>query len=352
MDPATPQGAETSHDVTSAANAISGLLGAKPEGEATQKPETTETPTPTDGEQREAQDVETTEETQATEEKTETTDTHEIQLESLDELAEATELGLEKILNLKTKVKVDGKESYVPLSEALKSYQLSSHVNNQSQELANKRKAFEEEVSAKSAELDNTLQVAQGLITNVENQLLEDFNKINWDELKNDDAKYVRVRQEYNDRYNSIQAMKQEVAQGIEKNRQELTAKQAKALESLQKEESQKLVEAIDEWKDENKAKSGKEQVSSYLKGLGFSNEQIGSVLDHRVIVMARKAMLYDQGKLTADTKKVVPVKKVLTSKGVKSNSKTEMEKQLRQRLQKTGRVEDAAALILQGIKK
>ena len=63
----------------------------------------------------------------------------------------------------------------------------------------------------------------------------------------------------------------------------------------LEPEEQQKLLNALPEWKDPAKAKDEASAVDGYLQKAGFSEQERNGIADHRVIVVARKAMLYDQ---------------------------------------------------------
>lgn len=344
-DTPTPTGGETGHTVQSAAKAISGILDAQ-EPPKDQETPTPEAPAPTqDGQQEtEAKGDEGTSEP-------ENDAQNEATLETLDQLAEATGLSIETILNLKAKAKVDGTESSVPLAEVLKSYQLSKHVNSESQELANQRKAFEADREKQVQEMQHRLTEAQALSQALEQSLLAEYNSIDWNTLRTTDpAEFAAKKQEYNDRYHSVQGMKHRALTEAYKLQQEHQEKEATRIKELIKSESQKLLDAIPEWKDATKAKTEKDEIKNYLLAMGFSEQDTGSLIDHRQVKIIRNAMLYEKSskKATLEQKKVVNLPKVLKpgAQTSKQDASRERIKESMSKLRKSGDLKDAAAAI------
>lgn len=342
-DTPTQSGGETNTSVEGAAERILGILDAQelPKNQETQTEQATE-PTQTDGQ------------AEATTEKEETTsdegDAQKVEFETLDQLAEATGLPLETLLNLKARANIDGKEDAVPLSEVLKSYQLSKHVNNQSQELANQRKAFEAERENKLKEVQHRLTEAQALSQQLETELVAEYNAIDWVTLRNTDpAEFAARKQEYNERWNRIQAHKNKSLAESYRIQQETAQKQMDQARDVLKAESQKLLDAIPEWKDEAKAKSGKQELRDYLSSMGFSNEDINSLTDHRSIRIIRNAMLYERAsnKATIVQKKVSTLPKVMKPGNQQpKDANREKVNESMGRLRKSGKLDDAAAAI------
>lgn len=344
---ATLPGADS---LTQAASKIEGLLSAKEE--PTQQAQSTETEvetpqqtaeetTPTDGgEEAKAEDK---------------ADANEVKLETLEELAEATGLPLDQLLNIKARTKVDGEEKAIPLSEIVKSYQLEGHVNKKSMELAEQRKAFEADREKQSVELTNRLKEAEALSTHLEQNLLAEYNAIDWTALRNTDpAEFAARKQEYNERYAQIQGLKQRALFETQRLYQEQANKQSEEFKKIIETESARLVESIPEWKDEAKAKAGKAEIKDYLKSMGFNDQEIGSIYDHRHVKLIRNAMLYEKAskKVNIEQKKVANLPKVLKAgtQPNKGDAQREKEKEHLARLRKSGRLEDAAAIIMNRI--
>lgn len=272
--------------------------------------------------------------------------------DSFDGLAEAIGVDTDKLKGLKVRVKIDGQESSVPLAEVLKSYQLEGHVNRKSMELAEQRKAFEAEATAKQTELQTRLQQADSLLSNVEQGLLAQFNAINWDDLRqNDPAEFAAKRQEFAEQYQRVQAAKQQVLIEAQRMQTEHKQKMQNQLQETLKSEHTALLNKLPEWKDETKAKAEKDAIRGYLESAGFANEELSNISDHRAILIARKAMLYDQmqGKKPELTKKVINLPKVQKPGATKTNAEMKAEKQaeLRARLRKSGDTKDLAKLLL-----
>lgn len=185
-------------------------------------------------------------------------------------------------------VKVDGKELEVTLEELQKGYQLERDYRNKTQALAKMR----EEVTQRTARLDQTLQQGETFIRAMHQELVGDFQNVNWQELaRTDPAEYVAKQAEFQARQGKIQqalAAHQQLSQTKQAEVEAITRTQ---LES----ERSALLEAVPEWKDEAKMQAGVAEIRGYLKSAGYNDEQIGAITDHRDVVTARKAMLYDR---------------------------------------------------------
>jgi hypothetical protein len=335
-----------------AQEALKGILGAK-EPPKPEVPEETkaEQPQPEITEEEVKVEGEVKEEVK----EADAQNTEEIQLESLEELAEATGLPLEKILNLKARTKVDGIEDIVPLAQLVKSYQLEGHLTRKSQELSEKMKSLETEREKVSSELNTRLTEANQLISHFEQQFMADYNNINWNELRQSDpAEFAARKQEYNEKWNNLQAYRQQIVLNSEKMRQEAQAKQQDQFRELLKTEEERLLNRIPDWKDEKKASEGKKELSGYLRDYGFNDGEISGIYDHRQIDIIRKAMLYDKisSKNDVAKKKVATLPKLLKPSAQAKDPSADALKSGFERLNKTGRVDDAAAVLKQMLKR
>lgn len=340
----TPEGGERVLTVDSAAQELVGILDAEQPPKSRQEATTNEDqPTQQDGEIEEGEQG-------ATDETGQEEDAG-ISIETLEQLAENTGLKVEDILNLKARTKVDGNESDVPLSEVLKSYQLTAHVNNQSQELANQRKAFEAERERIANDLTARFTQAEQMTGFLEQTLMGEYNSINWNELRaQNPAEYAALQQDYNSRYNQIQQLKANVANQLQAQQAELVARQEQDLSNLLTQESQKLMEKIPEFRDEVKAKELKGQLRDYLKSHGYSEQEIAGVHDHRQVMIIRDAMAYRamQSKKPELTKKVVNLPKVQKPGAAKSKAdiRNERVNQKMSKLRKSGNTQDLAEVL------
>jgi len=347
MTDATQQGAEVSVE-----DRIAGILDAS---------EAPETPQVEDELEEEINDDETQEVESdgpdSEEEGEEVTDeqdaTEEIELDA-SQLADylgidADAIDTDEDGNLYLKTKIDGKPGKATLAELLKSYQLEGHVNQKSMQLAEERKNFEAETQAAKQALQQALTQAQTLIQVQEQQLMGEYNSLDWDALKrHDPGLYAATRQEMAERYNQIQSAKQYANnQG-----QQLTQEQQ---QQILMRESQALEAALPEWSDKEVQQKEKSEVASYLTNHGFRPEEIAAVGDHRAVVIARKAMLYDKLMSEKSTqtevakKKVIKKPKVLRPGASKASgqAKAEAQKQKLKLVKQSGGSVDSIANLL-----
>lgn len=345
-------------NLSQVATAIKGLLGASepPKTDEAKSPETqvesTEIPKPDaeevdeSGEETQAEGTEDTSEESVTDEQTGAVETF---YETLDELAEAAGVPLEQLLSLKTRTKVDGIEEAVPLAQIVKSYQLEGHLTRKQQEVAEKLKAMEAEKEKLTSDLNNRLQEAGQLIGHFEQQFMADFNAVDWNDLRQTNpAEFAARKQDYNDRYSQLMAYRQQIQANAEKLHNEAAEKAKTKFQEILQTEEQQLLSKFPEWKEPEKAKSGKKEVSDYLRGYGFNDNEIAQIYDHRQVEIIHKAMLYDKQSTKTEVakKKVATLPKVLKPSAQKSDPKEAAMKAAMAKLDKSGRVEDAAALI------
>jgi len=96
------------------------------------------------------------------------------------------------------------------------------------------------------------------------------------------------------------------------------------------------------------KAKAEKALLVEFGRKIGFSEDELKNVYDHRAVIALRKAALYDQ--MVSKRKDIKPVvnngpRPVKPSAAGRVSTSTESTR-AKQRLAKTGRVDDAAKAI------
>jgi hypothetical protein len=129
---------------------------------------------------------------------------------------------------------------------------------------------------------------------------------------------------------------------------QQEQAKVAEALRTHMAAEQAKLVEAMPAWKDESVRRAGIGEVKTYLSGQGFDEATIQSVADHRAVLIARKAMLYDRAMAKrADQRVGATPTATVRSGAAPTTDRVQREVQAAQeRLNKSGSLEDALAIM------
>jgi hypothetical protein len=149
----------------------------------------------------------------------------------------------------------------------------------------------------------------------------------------------------------------QEKAVAIQSEQQRLAQlsqrEQLQQREALLAQEQEALVAAIPEWKDAKKAQAEKAMLVQFGQKIGFTPDDLKNVVDHRAVVMLRKAALYDQmmskrGQIKPVTNNGPRPAKPGAAGRVSSNTEA---MRAQQRLAKTGRVDDAADAIYKLLK-
>lgn len=192
--------------------------------------------------------------------------------------------------DLMIKTKIDGVEGKAKFSDILKSYQLEGHLNKQSTELAETQKALQTKLAEADGQLSQKIQQLEDLSQLAYNELLSDYNKVNWDELRADDPGEWSARQtDYKNRQSQIATL----YQNAQDQRSEITAT-AKITPERIADEKSALLKAIPEWADETVFSKEWTSVGEYAVSSGFTAEEYQKNTDHRFIVLLNKAKQFD----------------------------------------------------------
>ena len=244
-------------------------------------------------------------------------------------------------------VKVDGKEVEVTLDELQKGYSRTQDYTRKTQQIAEVRKQTEAELSAVRAEREQYAQLLSALESQVQ-QVAQP--NIDWDRLYQEDPiEWVRQRE--------VMRENQEKAAAIQSEQQRLSQisqqEQAQFMQQRLQQEQEALLAAIPDWKDAKKAQAEKALLVEFGQKIGFTPDELKGVVDHRAVLMLRKAALYDQ--MMSKRGNIKPV----TNNGPRPAkpgaagrvSNTTEAVRAQQRVAKTGRVDDAANAIFQLLK-
>ena len=248
-------------------------------------------------------------------------------------------------------VRVNGQDHEVTLDELVKGYSRQSDYTKKTQEIAEERgqmaealEMAQQEVAQIQQEREEYVASLQNVIDN-SNEHLQQFANIDWERLKEESPiEYVTLREDYRDAQDRIQAMfhQQEV---VKARQAEDAAIQHKSVVAR---EHQKLAEKMPEWNDKAKRQALGSQLREYAINSGYSEQEIGSLVDHRSLLVLRKAMLYDKANPSkVASKKLRNKPKVISSGAImdkSTSSKTQRKKQMG-RLRQSGHVKDAASL-------
>ena len=240
-------------------------------------------------------------------------------------------------------IKVDGKEVEVTLDELKNGYQRQSDYTRKTMEAAEQRKAAEAEYQKARSERD---QYAQKLNSDsaLLTALISEQQQINWQQLlESDPVEYLKQQHLYQQRYAQLQQVQQEQQKVWELQQSE----QARQFQGHLKSQHDLLLEKLPDWKDEAKAKTEKAELKTWLSGEGFSDAEINSLADAKFVIAARKAMLYDKmiSQAKAAAKKVQNAPQRVERPSTGNAPSLDKRSSAYQRLSKSGKVEDAAAV-------
>lgn len=243
-------------------------------------------------------------------------------------------------------IEVDGKTvtlKKAELADAYKNGLRQSDYTKKTMEVAEQRRAAEAEVAQARAEREAYAVNLQKLSAQLEG-VLEQQASIDWQALlESDPVEYLRQQNLFQQRQAAYQRTQQAQAQLMEIAQAEHVQMQSMTLAQQQ----EVLLAKLPEWRDASKAKAEKAAISDYLREQGFEAAAIQNINDHRAVLMARKAMLYDQmvGKASAAAKRVSAAPQRVVTPGGGGQTRIDGRSSAMQRLGKSGRVEDAAAV-------
>jgi hypothetical protein len=323
----TPQEGSGELTISDATSAIEGMLSASED--SNEQPETVEN---TEVEEVEEFEEEVEEEAEEAEDDTEEEDDSEYEDEE--------EVEEEQTFT----VKAAGEEKQVTLDELKKSYQLGSDYTKKTQEIAEQRKIIETEAKAiiearqVRDEYSQKLQAVQQFLVG-SNDSREDLAAMK----ENDPIGYaVKVAEmtEKKEQLQLVQAEQQRIAQ-------QQQADRSAQMQRIVEQESQKLAQSLPEFSDKVKGEQIRNDIRSYGKSVGFTDEELSQVYDSRQVLTIHKAMMYDKlVKSKPGMKKKVSNAPKMVKGGAKvKQSVTDRTKKQMQRLQQTGSARDAAAL-------
>jgi len=262
--------------------------------------------------------------------------------EELDE--EQTDVEEEALQPQTFTVKVDGQEVEVTQDELINGYSRQQDYTRKTQELSQQRKTIEQQ----QAELAQRDAIYSQLLPKMEAQLKGELaNEPDWNTLYEDDpVGYVREKQLWDEKKEKLSAVSAEQ----QRLQQEALVKQQQQIQQFVEYGNQKLLEIIPEWQNQEVALKEKAAISEYaVNTLGYTPEEIQQVYDYRALLGLRNAWLNSK---TVEATKKKPTQKAparVARPGTTNRPKSAAPvKKAKQRLAKSGKVQDAAKVFEQ----
>lgn len=276
-----------------------------------------------------------------------------IELGSLGDVAQHLGVPVEDLYGLTVPIDVEGKRQELSIGEwkdRVRAGIESDVLAEQRKAFADERKQAEERLQQQGEAMRIAFAEAAALTEAAERQLqgeVENLAAIR----ESDPAEWAAKQTELKQRQDAIEASKRELR---ERWQAQVETQQAEVQTQLQAHiarERDSLLEAIPEWRDEDVFTTERREMRDYLSMSGFSEQEIETAVDHRLILMARKAMRYDaqQAQASLSRKRVAKVAKKVVKPGAtqgKQAAKEDAFAKLRAQHKKSGSTDSAAALI------
>lgn len=221
-------------------------------------------------------------------------------------------------------------------------------VTQRTQEAAEQRKAAEASLQAVNTERAQYTQNLQVLAALVAPELAQ-YQQIDMARLAAENpAQYVQLDAQKKALEARIGAIQQQFAAV----QQRQAAEQQQNIGQLLARERQAAVEKMPEFGDPVKAPKLVKDISDTALSYGFTPDEVGRLVDHRLLLMARDAMLYRQGqtaRATAQAKVATPAPPRVQQPGTPAQPGDARTRQIREvigRFNQTGSERDAAKLL------
>tara|TARA_R110000803_G_scaffold33454_2_gene73266 strand:+ start:669 stop:1637 length:969 start_codon:yes stop_codon:yes gene_type:complete len=246
--------------------------------------------------------------------------------ENLDEGEETPELITEGM------IEIDGET--LSVEEIKLGYLRQGDYTKKTQAVAEQRKAAEDQTKSYESTLSALLTASGADLSRFDNVNWEQAAVENPDQYKQAKAMYEQTQQTFN----FIKSQADEHQQRVQDQQQAMV--KARATESLTV-----LKSTIPNWNNDVYY-----SIGEYAKDtLGVSSEEFNGITDHRSITAMYKAMQFDRAKTETQKKVKASPKKTLSGKKAEPADlgKKENYRKARDRLKKSGRMEDAVQALL-----
>ena len=239
------------------------------------------------------------------------------------------------------RLKVNGQEIEVSLDELKAGYSRDSDYRQKTHSLGMEKRDLEVQKNSLRQSYDAKLQELNDLLATADATVRQQQGSADLQKLYEEDpTQAAKLDYQLRQQNRAIEDMKSKAREAQIKQYNEFL-------------ETQKELAAtkIPEYSDPNKADQFKINMRNSLRGYGFNDEEIGTMADHRFLMVAKDAMSYQtlKDKRPIVQKKVANAPKVVKP-GVAKSTTSSGREQIRNKigkLRKTGNINDASSEIL-----
>lgn len=242
-------------------------------------------------------------------------------------------------------ITVDGKEVQIKKSELPDLYKGNLRQSDYTQKTmatAETRKEAEAQIQQARAEREHYARELNNFMITNESLLREQEKVLTQELLNSDPVEYLTQQRILQERQANLGKAQQELQRLQAQYQQE----QTEAKKNYDAQQLEQLYAKLPEWKDPAKVKADGEKIREHLVANEFTPEEIGNLGDHRVILMARKAMLYDSlmARAKEATQKVKAAPTMVERPGTPQQNTVDARTKAMRDLKKSGGSVDAAA--------
>lgn len=240
-------------------------------------------------------------------------------------------------------VKVNGKEERVSLEDLKRGYSGQKYVQKGMQEAAEQRKQAE----AVYASLLNERQMVAQALQQIQSGIAQPPQEPSRNMFESDPIGYMEAKLKYDEDSKAYAEQMQQLQQIAAQQGQAQAAAQRAYLER----EMETLKQLVPEFSDPEKAPQVRDRlVTMGQEVYGYSPEEISAVMDHRAIRVLHDAIKFQEimsGKAKAEAKAKPKNRRTVKAGAKRTASKSQAQRQTRQKLKQSGSIDDALSLIL-----
>ena len=236
-------------------------------------------------------------------------------------------------------VRVDGEELEVPLPELIAGYSRQADYTKKTQALASQR----QELTAETEQVRQERQQYAAALPRLEELISGAVGPEPTPEQYTDRQEYLWAKDQWNANRGQLEAVKaerQRIAQQQQEDEQRRIAAWAEA-------EAQNLQSKLPEWGNSEVRDKEQRAIREYGLQMGFAEQELGNVRDHRFVLVLRDAMRFRELQTTGrkKAKQANKTKTVAPGSGDSGVRGHNLRKQM-ERAKASGKVEDIAPLM------
>lgn len=131
-------------------------------------------------------------------------------------------------------------------------------------------------------------------------QQLEQFTRIDWSAAFDSDPFGAMKLKEQRDQLREVRNAK---AAELQNKHTAIQRGQAEAAQAALHAENEALLAKLPQWRNSEQAQKEKDALTGYLLNAGYQQGEVATLMDHRALLIARKAWLYDQLQASKDSR-------------------------------------------------